>query len=375
MSSSLRVGVIGAGWAGELHLEAFAAAQGAEVVALCSRTRSVAEAVAARHGITAVCDDVAELLGRDLDIVSIATPPATHRELTLAAVANGAHVLCDKPTGLTGPDARAGYEAAEAAGVRHASGYIWRNDPAILHVRALIAEGAIGTVLDVNTRCALGAPVLPMTWMYDGQAGGGALMQHGGHVIDRVRWLLGEEVVAVSGETLHDVHEAEVGPRFHNIMAAFGWAAQRAQDPAREPLPTAPVTADTGYRFNAVLGSGARAQFWESWHSPATVPDVVEVYGTDGTLVWAGAAGITLVRQGREPELIKVPGSSEAGSRDLKDLRAVGQRLWAGFVQAFVDDIRGAGDVSFPTLYDGWKVQEVIDAVHASAASASWEKC
>jgi predicted dehydrogenase len=44
-------------------------------------------------------------------------------------------------------------------------------------------------------------------------------------------------------------------------------------------------------------------------------------------------------------------------------------------VQAFVDDIRGAGDVSFPTLYDGWKVQEVIDAVHASAASASWEKC
>jgi predicted dehydrogenase len=375
MPQPLRVGVLGAGWAGELHLEAFAASPAAEVVVLGSRTRSVAEDVAARHGVPRVVHDVDELFACDLDIVSVATPPASHVELTLKALSAGAHVLCDKPTALTGGGAAQILEAAEAARVRHASGYIWRNDPALLRVRSLLADGAIGRVVDVHARCALGAPVLPMTWMYDLDAGGGALMQHGGHVIDRVRWLLDDDLVEVSGEPIHDLSEAVVGPTFHNVMHAFGWAAQRARTPHPEQLPTAPVTADSGYRFSAVTRSGTRAHFWESWHHVGPVPDVVELHGTQGALSWAGAEGITLVRAGREPERIEVPGSSEAGSRDLKDLRVVGQRLWARLVQAFLDDIQGLPHEPYPTLLDGWKVQQVIDAVRRSGASRCWEKC
>jgi predicted dehydrogenase len=375
MDNPVRVGVIGAGWAGELHIEAFTASADARVVALASRTRSVAEEVAERHGVPAVVDGVAGLLAEGVDVISVATPPSSHLPLTLEALAGGAHVLCDKPTALTAPEAGQLYEAAEAARVRHASGFIWRNDPAILHLRSLLAEGVIGRVVDVHTRCALGAPVLPQTWMYDLEAGGGSLMQHGGHVIDRVRWLLGDELVEVSGEPHHDLAQAVVGPTFHNVMQAFGWAARRARTPDPEPLPSAPVTADTGYRFSAMTSGGTRAHFWESWHHIGAEPDVVDLHGTEGALRWAGAAGITLVRPGREPERIEVPGSSEAGSRDLKDLRAVGQRLWARAVQAFVDDVLDRPHEPYPTLLDGWRVQQVIDAVRRSGASRCWEKC
>src|SRR5664279_1149657 len=170
MTELLRVGVLGAGWAGELHLEAFRSQPEVELVALCSRTKSTAEAVAERYGVAKVVDDIDDFFGSDLDIISIATPPSSHVELTLRALASGAHVLCDKPTALTGVQAAEVYQAAEAAGVRHASGYIWRNDPAILHIRQLVAQGAICRITDVQVRCALGAPVLPMTWMYDEKA-------------------------------------------------------------------------------------------------------------------------------------------------------------------------------------------------------------
>lgn len=375
MATPLRVGVLGAGWAGELHLEAFSASPDAEVVALSSRTRSVAEEVATRHRVPNVADDVAELLGYGLDIISIATPPDSHLPLALQALAGGVHVLCDKPTALTGADAGELYEAAEAVQVRHASGFVWRNDPAILHIRSLLGDGAIGRVVDVHARCALGAPVLPMTWMYDLEAGGGSLMQHGGHVIDRLRWVLDDEFVEVSGEPHYDLSRTVVGPTFHNVMQAFGWAAQRARNPAPEVLPTAPVTADSGYSFSGVTAAGVRAHLWESWHDVGSEPDVVEIYGSKGALRWAGAAGITIARPGGDAERIAVPGSSEAGSGDLKDLRAVGARLWARTVQAFLDDVQGRPHEPYPTLYDGWKVQQVIDAVRRSAVTRSWEKC
>jgi predicted dehydrogenase len=375
MTAPLRVGVVGAGWAGGLHTVAFNDQPDAQVVALVSRTRQAAQALADRHGIPAVFTDYGEFLDAGLDVVSIATPPASHRAYTVAAAERGLHVLCDKPSAMAGTDAHAMVQAAEAAGVRHATGLIWRGDPAVTRLREMVAAGAIGRVTDVLARCALGAPVLPMTWMYEADAGGGSLMQHGGHVIDRVRWLLGQEFVEVCGETLHDVAEAEVGPRFHNVQEAFGWAARRMADPDRQPLPTAPVTADTGYRLSGVLDGGTRVQMWESWHSQGPVPDTVELYGTSGTLVWSGAGGLLLCRPRRAPERIEVAGSTEAGSRDLKALDAVGRRLWADLVSRFVADIRGTEHAPYPTLADGWRVQAVVDAVRASSRSRSWEKC
>jgi predicted dehydrogenase len=271
-------------------------------------------------------------------------------------------------------------EAAEAAGIRHATGFVWRNDPAILRLRQLIAEHAVGEVVEVHARCALGAPILPMTWMYEADAGGGALMQHGGHVIDRVRWILGREFAAVSGELIHDVKDAEVGPRFHNIMEAFGWAGRRMAERAQgaggavpTSYPTAPVTADTGYSLRGTMEDGVRVSLWEMWHGLGPHPDVVEVIGTRGTLVWTGAGGLVLVRPRQAPEPVAVEGSSGIGGDDMKALEVRGHPLWDRLVGAFVADVAGDDHEPYPTLYDAWRVQQVIDGVVASNGSRSWE--
>lgn len=256
MSEQLRVGVIGSGWAGNLHAEAFHNHVDTAVVALLARTPATAYELVHRVGDPEVFTDLEQFLEAGLDIVSIATPPDSHHGFALAAAARKLHLLCDKPVALTQNDARQILDAAEGAGVRHATGFIWRGDPGLIRLREQIAEGSIGEVTDVHVRCAIGAPILPMTWMYDDAAGGGALMQHGGHIIDRVRWLLRQEFVEVSGELLHDIREAEIGPRFHHVQEAFGWAP--AGSPTLiasrcRPLPSPPIPAIASARCSTAV--------------------------------------------------------------------------------------------------------------------------
>jgi predicted dehydrogenase len=369
----LRVAVIGAGWASELHLQAYAASPDVETVAICSRTRSTAEQVAERFSVPRVHTDMAELFANEqLDVVSIATPPASHAEWTIAAAEHGCHVLCDKPIALTTSEAERMLRAVDDRGVRHATGFIWRNDPGIKRLRTELSNGTVGRIREVRCRCPLGAPVLPMTWMYDADAGGGSLMQHGQHIIDRVRWLTGEEIVEVGGQLLFDVEEAVIGPEFHNVFEAFGWAARHGRDTAA--LPKAKVTADTGYDFAGRLGSGIRVHFWEAMHSTGIISDQIEVYGTAGTLVWAAGGGLTIRRPGphAKPEPIDVVQTSAAGAGDLRAAEEAGHQYWRELAQAFADDILGRESTPYSTLLDGLRVQQVVDAVRESTQTRSW---
>lgn len=372
-SNPLRVAVIGAGWASELHLQAYAASPDTETVAICSRTRSTAEQMAERFSVPHVHTDMGELFANEqLDVVSIATPPSSHAEWTIAAAQHGCHVLCDKPVALTAPEAEKMLAEVQNSGVRHATGFIWRNDPGIKRLRTELSEGTIGRVREVRCRCPLGAPVLPMTWMYDADAGGGSLMQHGQHIIDRVRWLTGEEIVEVDGQLLFDVEEAVIGPDFHNVFEAFGWAAQHGRDAG--DLPKAKVTADTGYDFAGRLESGIRVHFWEAMHSTGLVSDQIEVYGTAGTLVWTAGGGLTIRRPGprAQPTAIDVGQTSAAGAGDLRAAEEAGHQYWRELAQAFADDILGRPSEPYSTLLDGLRVQQVVDAVRASTQARAW---
>jgi predicted dehydrogenase len=329
--------------------------------------------MAERFSVPGVHTDMGELFANEqLDVVSIATPPSSHAEWTIAAAQHGCHVLCDKPVALTAPEAEKMLAEVQNSGVRHATGFIWRNDPGIKRLRTELSEGTIGRVREVRCRCPLGAPVLPMTWMYDADAGGGSLMQHGQHIIDRVRWLTGEEIVEVDGQLLFDVEEAVIGPDFHNVFEAFGWAAQHGRDAG--DLPKAKVTADTGYDFAGRLESGIRVHFWEAMHSTGLVSDQIEVYGTAGTLVWTAGGGLTIRRPGprAQPTAIDVGQTSAAGAGDLRAAEEAGHQYWRELAQAFADDILGRPSEPYSTLLDGLRVQQVVDAVRASTQARAW---
>src|SRR5947209_13536036 len=113
----VRIGVIGCGFQGRVHVDAFRSIAGAEVVAVCDpdaerRSRLAEELGVARHHA-----HYADLLAEDApDLVTVCTMPDTHREITLAALSSGAHVLCEEPFALDLAQAREMVEAAQAAG-------------------------------------------------------------------------------------------------------------------------------------------------------------------------------------------------------------------------------------------------------------------
>src|SRR5687767_15966292 len=81
------IGIVGAGFARTTQIPGFQNCKGARVVAITSRHREHAESVAAEFGIEHVANDWKELVARDdVDLVSVVTPPATHMEITLAAL-------------------------------------------------------------------------------------------------------------------------------------------------------------------------------------------------------------------------------------------------------------------------------------------------
>lgn len=114
---SLRVGLVGTGWVGlARHLPSLRSHPGAEVVAVLDRRPERAAAVAREHRIPAWDGELEAFLARDLDVISVATPPWTHAEISSAALARGIHVFTEKPMAMDLREARSMVDAADDAG-------------------------------------------------------------------------------------------------------------------------------------------------------------------------------------------------------------------------------------------------------------------
>src|SRR5262249_28123353 len=131
MAARYQVGIVGAGsWARTAHIPGFQACPGVEIVAICDIDVELAERVAAERGIPHVYSSATAMLAEDrLDLVSVVTPDDAHLADASAAIAAGAHVLCEKPLATTVADARALDHASTVAGVKTALGFALRFAP------------------------------------------------------------------------------------------------------------------------------------------------------------------------------------------------------------------------------------------------------
>jgi predicted dehydrogenase len=186
----IRVGVIGLGRAGRVHLEAWRAVPGAEVVAVADPSPAVVNA-ARLEGFRATAD-TRELLATQggLDAVSICTPPAHHASLAIAALEHGLHVLCEKPLATRCDSALRMVRAAAQTGRHLLIATKFRHVPDLLAARELIAGGAIGDLLafevDFSSR-------VDMSGRWNSRrsiAGGGVIIDNGSHAFDLVAFLL-----------------------------------------------------------------------------------------------------------------------------------------------------------------------------------------
>ncbi|MDR5859500.1 Gfo/Idh/MocA family protein [Halomonas eurihalina] len=147
----MRLAIIGAGGMAGQHAQRFQEIANVEVVAVCDLDGDKAHTFAAEHGISAVYTDLGAMLARDdIDAVSNVTPDGVHKATTLAAIAAGKHVLCEKPLATNATDADEMAAAAREAGVINMVNLSYRDAPAIQLARELVAEGRLGRVMHVD---------------------------------------------------------------------------------------------------------------------------------------------------------------------------------------------------------------------------------
>lgn len=351
----VRIGVIGTGFGATVHLPGLIS-EGAEVVAVSARREERAREAAEKFGIPHTFTDYRELLKMDgLDAVSIASPVPLHYEMTLAALAAGKHVLCEKPFALNQQQAREMWLRARETGLTHMIAHEFRFASARMRVKELLDEGYIGPLHMALITLANGPrnPVRPrpLSDRDDAAQGGGFLWGLGSHYIDCLRHWFGE-VTSVSG----------------SVQSHYG---ERT-----DPATGAPVraTADDTFTFTLQFASGGWATMTGTSAAPFGPGARVEIFGRDGALmtphrgpgVNPPAHGTVLgARMGDErlaeleiPERLQ-PFADERDDR-LMPFRLQVREFFRGIAE---------GTSPAPNFYDGYRCQQVLDAVRESAAT------
>ncbi|MGO9875773.1 MAG: Gfo/Idh/MocA family protein [Acidimicrobiia bacterium] len=197
-SRTLGVVVVGTGFGCITHVRALRAA-GLNVVAVVGRDPERTRERAQKFGVPVAVTSLDRALTLDgVDAVTIATPPHTHGDIALTAIAAGKHVICEKPFARDAFEARRMLAAAQIAGIVHVLGTEFRWDPGQATLARTVRSGAIGeprlaTVLLHVPVLADPAAEVP-GWWADRSSGGGWLGAHGSQVIDQLRVTLGEFV-------------------------------------------------------------------------------------------------------------------------------------------------------------------------------------
>ncbi|MFD5157204.1 Gfo/Idh/MocA family protein [Streptomyces hawaiiensis] len=205
MVDTLGVAVIGFGWMGRVHTQAYARVRHhypqlplvPELVTVAEEVPGRAEEAAAQFGFASTTRDWREVAADPrVRAVSITAPNFLHREIGVAMAEAGKHIWIEKPVGLTAEDARAVADAVAGAGVQGAVGFNYRNAPAVEAARELIASGEIGAVTHVRVRLFSDYAAHPegaLTWRYERERGGsGVLGDLASHGVDLARHLLGD---------------------------------------------------------------------------------------------------------------------------------------------------------------------------------------
>lgn len=364
---SLRVLVLGAGFAGQGHAEAFRAA-GTTVVGMVSRTKDVVTEVARKMAIPYSSTDWrAALEELKPDILAVGTPGGAHYEPVMAAIEKGCHIYCDKPLAANAQQAREMAEAAANRGIKTAYAASYRYQPHALLARRLIADGAIGEPLEVECRSHFHLdPLTPFSWSHRIEEGGGRLNNHFTHKLAIVEHVLDGHAIAACGEARNDMPRAPIVPGVHDFRDREDFIPVDVEDPELEW-----AAADAEWSYTALVhlqpgfpvAQPVSASFRHSALQPRFDHDYMTFYGRKGALHIRGhyAQG-PLYLQKNQSGWEKLPLPEDIPAR-LPKIEDDTQRNWTQLAIEFVNDIQGKGQSGYQTFKEGWIYQEIIDHI------------
>ena len=369
IQGTLNIGLIGSGFMGKCHTNAFHSYAGLfnspvtiNLHTIADINSEMAKKSAKDLGFENATSNWKTLVDHpEIDLVSITAPNALHEEIALRAIANGKIVYCEKPLSTTSASARIMMQAAEAANITTMVGFNFLRNPLIEVCKQMIEAGELGEITSFNGRHAenyMLDPNQPHSFR-TAVEGGGAMADIGSHIISMARYLLGNITsVCAHSITVHKYRPTSLGS---NELK--------------------PVLVD--YVAHALLQfeSGVVGSIDVNWLATGRTMDLsFEITGTKGAIAFS---------QERMNELRVWEAGKSAGYSGFKKLEtgpdhkpygsfcpAAGHHL--GFndlkiieVSQIIDSLNN-GTACHTDFREGYKVQCTIDAILKAATSRQW---
>lgn len=366
MSKTLKVLVHGTGFAGQGHADAFRFA-GAEIVGIVGRTDSVARKVAKEKDIPYASTDWEHALTHcKPDIVSIATPGGAHYEAIKLAIAHDCHIFCDKPMTTTGQTAEELYHLAQAKQLKTAYAASFRYMPHVLHAKRLVAQGAIGEPQEVECISHFNLEKdIPFGWSHRKELGGGRLNNNFTHKLSIVTSVIGEDILAISGEVRDDLRRAPIVKGVHNFKTRRDHIPDDLSDPNLE---WGESNVEWSYTVMAKLRSEYAPRpvsvlFKHGGLHPRFKDDHIVFYGSKGAIYITGHyGGGPLFHYGPDKlwaELV-LPDDIAAS---IPAIDGDTERNWSYLIREFIKDIQGQDVAPYQGFKEGSLYQRLIDII------------
>jgi predicted dehydrogenase len=366
MKQRLNIGLIGTGFMGKAHVFGFAAAPRVfdlpfdlHLHTVADITPEAAERARQALGFAGATADWRTIIADPaIDVVSITAPNALHKEMSLAAIAAGKHVYCEKPLAPLASDALEMTLAAEAKGVKTQVGFNYLCNPMLALAREMIAGGELGEIRGyrgIHCEDYMADPAGPWTFRHD-PAGGGALADIGSHALATAEFLCGP-ISRVMGDCVTVINERPDG--------RGGRKAVEVDDIGRAFL-----------RFE----NGASGSIEGNWIATGRkMQHDFEVYGTKGALAFSqehfnvlhffstndarGRQGFRRIEAAPDHApygLFCVAPGHQIGFNDLKTIEV------AGYVKA----IGGAAEPF--NFRKGLRIQSLVETIQTSSKEGRW---
>src|SRR3989440_9609772 len=377
MPKALRVGMVGYGFMGRTHSNAyrqvnrfFELEHRPLLKAVCGRNPSRVQAFADNWGWESVETDWRRIVERnDIDAVDICTPNSSHRDISVAAANAGKMVLCEKPLAMNGAEAQEMTDAVERAGVPNRVWFNYRRVPAIALARQVVEEGRIGRVFHYRAQYLQDwtiSPDLPLggstLWRLDAdEAGAGVSGDLVSHSVDTALWLNGP-INSVTGMTEIFVKERAL------------------QD---DPTQRKAVTIDDACQFMCRFANGSLGLFESTRYARGRKNyNTFELNGENSSVYF----------DLEDPHLLQFYDHADADHlHGWRSIHVTGfehpymKNWWVPgttigyehtFINALADFLKGldSGQPAAPTFRDALNTQLVLDAVLKSADTGRWEE-
>lgn len=351
------IAVVGTGFGQKIHIPGFQHHHRTEVVAVYNRDLERAKEIANRYNIPYAGDRLEQILSlKEVDAVSVTTPPFLHYEMAKAVLNANKHLLLEKPMAMNVEEIRELYDLAQTKNLVATADFEFRFVPEWQLLAEYIQQGYVGKTRLIKIDWLVTSranPQSPWNWYARKDMGGGALGAVGSHAFDYISWLFGE---------------------IKSLSAHLACTITERPDP-KDNDKLKPVDADDTCLIAIKLADGTPCQLCISSVTYNGRGHWVEVYGEKGTLVlgssnlkdYVRGFKLSIAPAGEELQKVEIP-KRLAFPQTFPDGRLA---PFIRTVDRFVESI-DRGKSLTPSLKEGIYSQLLMDLTHQSHNSRTW---